>query len=64
MHDKVDKQIASMKIIITGSTGMIGKGVLLVCLDDPRVDQVLVINRSTVGIVTNYRSQRLLMGLP
>ncbi|NNF01144.1 MAG: NAD-dependent epimerase/dehydratase family protein [Bacteroidia bacterium] len=39
-----------MKVIITGSTGMVGKGVLLVCLDDPRVDQVLVVNRSPVGI--------------
>ena len=39
-----------MKAIITGATGMIGKGVLLECIDDPKVEQVLVINRDSVGI--------------
>ena len=35
-----------MKIIITGSTGMVGKGILLECLDDDAVTEVLVVNRS------------------
>ncbi len=39
-----------MKAIITGSTGMVGKGVLFECLDDVRVEQVLLINRNPVGI--------------
>ncbi len=39
-----------MKAIITGSTGMIGKGVLLECLDNPRVEEVLLINRQPVGM--------------
>jgi len=39
-----------MKAIITGSTGMIGKGLLLECLDDQRIEQILVINRSPVQI--------------
>lgn len=39
-----------MKVIITGSTGMIGKGVLLECLDDQRVEQVLVVNRNPIGM--------------
>ena len=39
-----------MKAIITGSTGMIGKGVLLECIDDPRVQEVLLINRNPIGI--------------
>jgi uncharacterized protein YbjT (DUF2867 family) len=39
-----------MKVIITGSTGMVGQGVLLECLDDPRVTQVLAINRNPVAI--------------
>jgi uncharacterized protein YbjT (DUF2867 family) len=34
-----------IKAIITGSTGMIGRAVLLECLDNPYVSQVLVINR-------------------
>ncbi len=39
-----------MRIIITGSTGMVGKGVLLECLDDPGVEQVLLINRNPIGL--------------
>ena len=39
-----------LKVIITGSTGMVGKGVLLECIDSPEVEQILVINRSPVGI--------------
>ena len=39
-----------MKVIITGSTGMVGKGVLLECLESADVEQVLIINRQSVGI--------------
>lgn len=39
-----------IKAIITGSTGMVGKGVLLECLSNPLVSEVLVINRQTVGV--------------
>ncbi|KAB1157272.1 NAD-dependent epimerase/dehydratase family protein [Tenacibaculum aiptasiae] len=38
------------RVIITGSTGMVGKGVLLECLDDVNIEKVLVINRSTLNI--------------
>ena len=37
-------------VIITGSTGMVGKGVLLECLDDLRIRKVLVVNRKSIGI--------------
>jgi len=40
----------TIKAIITGSTGMIGKGVLLECLESPHVESVLVINRQSVGM--------------
>lgn len=30
-----------MKVIITGVTGMVGEGVLLACLEDSRVTEVL-----------------------
>lgn len=33
------------KVIITGSTGMVGEGVLRVCLDSPEIEKILVINR-------------------
>jgi len=39
-----------MKVIITGATGMIGKGVLLECLDHEAISGVLVIGRNPVGI--------------
>ena len=39
-----------IKTIITGATGMVGKGVLLECLESPDVESVLTINRRPVGI--------------
>jgi uncharacterized protein YbjT (DUF2867 family) len=39
-----------MKVIITGATGMVGKGVLLECLNNHLVKQVLIINRKPVGL--------------
>ncbi len=39
-----------MKVIITGSTGMIGGGALLECIDNPKVEQVLLINRHSKEI--------------
>lgn len=38
-----------MKVIITGTTGMVGEGVLLVCLDHPAVSQVLSVSRKPQG---------------
>ena len=34
------------KVVITGSTGMVGKGVLIECLESDLIEKVLVINRS------------------
>jgi uncharacterized protein YbjT (DUF2867 family) len=39
-----------MKVLITGSTGMVGEGVLLECLKHSDVEQVLVINRKLGGV--------------
>ena len=41
----------TISVIITGATGMVGEGVLLECLADPRVGRVLVINRKPSGVV-------------
>ena len=38
------------KVILTGSSGMIGKGVLLECLDNNHIEEVLVINRRPTTI--------------
>lgn len=39
-----------MRVIITGATGMVGKGVLLQCLDHPDIEKVLSIGRRTTEI--------------
>ncbi len=39
-----------MNVVIFGATGMVGSGVLQECLDDERVESVLVVGRSSCGI--------------
>jgi hypothetical protein len=39
-----------IKAIITGSTGMVGEGVLLECLKHPDLESILVINRRPCGV--------------
>lgn len=39
-----------MKVIITGSTGMVGEGVLFECLENPKVTGVLMINRRSYSM--------------
>ena len=38
------------KVIITGSTGMVGRGVLLECLSSDLIEEALVINRKKINI--------------
>ena len=38
-----------MKIILLGASGMVGQGVLIECLRDPRVERVLALGRSASG---------------
>lgn len=39
-----------MNVIITGTTGMVGKGVLLECLSSEKINSVLIINRNSLGL--------------
>jgi hypothetical protein len=39
-----------LNVIITGATGMVGKGVLLECLDSPDIESVLLINRRSIDM--------------
>jgi len=39
-----------MKVIITGTTGMVGEGVLLECLAHPEITEVLSVSRKPTGI--------------
>ncbi|RSK33069.1 Rossmann-fold NAD(P)-binding domain-containing protein [Hymenobacter metallilatus] len=38
-----------LRVIVTGTTGMVGEGVLLECLNSPEVEQVLSISRRPSG---------------
>ena len=42
--------MASLKVIIIGSTGMVGKGALLECIDSPDVESILLINRNPIDV--------------
>jgi len=44
----------TMKVIITGTTGMVGKGVLLECLDHAEITEVLSISRKPIGFKQAY----------
>ena len=39
-----------INVIVTGATGMVGKGVLLECLDHPEVSEVLSIGRKSLAM--------------
>lgn len=39
-----------MRVLLFGATGMVGKGVLLECLEDPEVESVLVLGRGSAGV--------------
>ena len=47
-------------VVITGSTGMVGKGVLLECLDHKWVEKILVVNRSSLNL-THPKLRELLV---
>ena len=34
-----------LRIILTGTTGMVGEGVLFECLTNPAIEHVLIVNR-------------------
>jgi uncharacterized protein YbjT (DUF2867 family) len=40
-----------MRVIVTGSTGMIGEGVLLQCLENSEITEVLSVSRRSTGTV-------------
>jgi hypothetical protein len=48
-----------IKVIITGSTGMVGEGVLFESLQHPDVESILVINRKPCG-VTHHKLKEII----
>jgi uncharacterized protein YbjT (DUF2867 family) len=49
-----------LRVLVTGATGMVGKAVLLECLDSPEVAQVVAVGRRPVGMKHPKLSERLL----
>ena len=43
------KKRPAINVIITGTTGMVGEGVLIQCLNSPEIDSILVVNRKSCG---------------
>lgn len=49
-----------MKIILTGASGFVGEGVLMTCLENKNVEQVLMVNRKHIEI-THPKLQELIV---
>jgi hypothetical protein len=47
----MDNSMSKVKVIITGATGMVGEGVLIECLQHNDVEEVLVVNRRSCGVM-------------
>jgi uncharacterized protein YbjT (DUF2867 family) len=39
-----------MKVVITGATGMVGKAVLIECIESDRVSEIVLVSRSPIGM--------------
>lgn len=50
-----------MKVIITGATGMVGEGVLLECLSNPIVEEILIINRRPYEGTRNAKLKEIIV---
>lgn len=51
--DMTDIASKKLRVMITGTTGMVGEGVLHECLQHPDVESILIINRRPCGVVHN-----------
>jgi nucleoside-diphosphate-sugar epimerase len=45
----VTASVTNLKVIVTGATGMVGEGVMLECVENPGVEEVLLVNRRPYG---------------
>lgn len=48
-----------MRVVIFGATGMVGRGVLLECLDSPTIDDVLVVGRRPLDMAHPKLAERI-----
>ena len=47
-------------VLITGSTGMIGKGILLECIDDASIETIVLLNRNPIDVKSGKIKEVLL----
>lgn len=45
-----ENNISKLKVIVTGATGMVGEGVLIECLQNDRIEEVMVVGRKPCGV--------------
>lgn len=50
MSANIYHKLMGLKTIIFGASGMVGRGVLLECLESVHIDSVLMVNRYSIGI--------------
>jgi uncharacterized protein YbjT (DUF2867 family) len=43
--------VEELKVIVFGASGMVGAGILTECVEDPRVESILVLGRTPCGVV-------------
>lgn len=56
-----------MRVILTGATGFVGEGVLLACLQHPKIDKILSVSRRACGITHDKLEEYIIedfMNLP
>ena len=51
------------EVLITGSTGMVGKSVLLECIESDKINKITIVNRSSVGVEHKKINEVLLTDL-
>ncbi len=51
-----------MRVIVFGATGMIGQGVVIECLEDAAVTEVVVVGRKSCGVNDPKLTEHLLPG--
>ena len=45
-----ENTFTKLKVIVTGATGMVGEGVLIECLQNDMIEEVMVVGRKPCGI--------------
>lgn len=61
MKEKNNQGDKKIRVIIAGASGMVGRGALLHCLEDERVEKVLMVNRRPLDAPPNPKLHEVLL---